>query len=70
MKKCRGKWISSALFTLGGALVGLWYYIWKGCSAGECGMTANPLLSMASMGVVGWLLSGVWGKERRGPCST
>ncbi|MCI5484871.1 MAG: hypothetical protein MR426_07415, partial [Clostridiales bacterium] len=63
------KWIRPALFTLGGALLGLGYYAFVGCSTGSCAITSNPLSSMLYMGLVGWLLSGVIGKECDGGCN-
>ena len=57
-----GKWIRPALFTLGGALMGLAYYHFIGCTSGSCAITSNPLSSMLYMGLIGWFLSGVFGK--------
>ena len=63
------KWIRPVLFTLGGALAGLGYYYFVGCSTGSCPITSNPVSSMVYMGVIGWLLSGVFGRECDGGCS-
>ena len=60
MKANIKNWIIPALFTLGGALVGLGYYYFVGCSTGSCAITSNPISSMAYMGLIGWLLSSVW----------
>jgi len=57
------KWIRPALFTLGGALAGLAYYYFIGCSSGSCPITSNPLGSMLYMGLIGWLISGTFGRE-------
>lgn len=46
MKNKIKKWIRPALFTLGGALLGLGYYAFVGCSTGSCAITSNPLSSM------------------------
>ena len=43
MKNKIKKWIRPALFTLGGALLGLGYYAFVGCSTGSCAITSNPL---------------------------
>ena len=59
MKKQMKKWLRPALFVLGGALVGLGWYMLVGCSTGACVITSSPLRSMAYMALVGWLLSGV-----------
>ena len=69
MKNKIKKWIRPALFTLGGALLGLGYYSFVGCSTGSCAITSNPLSSMLYMGLMGWLLSGVIGKECDGGCN-
>ena len=58
------KWIRPALFTLGGALAGLAYYQWIGCASGSCVITSSPVGSMLYMGLIGWLLSGLFRKER------
>lgn len=58
MKERMRKWLKLALFTLGGAMVGLGYYTLVGCSTGSCIITSTPLTSMAYMGLIGWLLSG------------
>lgn len=63
------KWVRPALFTLGGALVGFLYYYFVGCATGSCAITANPVTAMAYMGLMGWLLSGVFGGECDGGCS-
>lgn len=69
MKKTIQKWIRPVLFTLGGMLAGLGYYYLAACSTGSCAITSSPLLSVIYMGVIGWLLSGVFGKECEGSCS-
>lgn len=56
------KWIRPVLFTLGGALAGLAYYHFVGCASGSCAITSNPLGSMLYMGLIGWLVSGIFGK--------
>lgn len=57
------KWIRLALFTLGGALAGLAYYHFIGCTSGTCPITSNPFGSMLYMGLIGWLISGIFGRE-------
>ena len=57
------KWIRPTLFTLGGALAGLAYYYFIGCSSGICPITSNPLGSMLYMGLIGWLISGIFSRE-------
>ena len=59
MRDSLKKWIRPALFTVVGALAGLGCYFLAGCSTGTCIITSNPLLSMAYMGIIGWLLSGI-----------
>ena len=62
MKENIKKWLKPILFTAGGALVGLAYYYFVGCSTGACPLTSNPFITMAYMGFIGWLLAGVFGK--------
>ena len=69
MKENTKKWLRPALFTLAGVLVGLGYYYFVGCSTGSCPITSNPVSSMVYMGLVGWLLSGAFGKGCDGGCS-
>ena len=62
MKKKLKKWMRPLLFTLGGVIVGYLYYRFVGCSTGSCAITSKPVNSMFYMGLMGWLLSGVFGK--------
>ena len=64
------KWLKPVLFTAGGALVGLAYYYFVGCPTGACPLTSNPFITMAYMGFIGWLLSGIFGKGCSGSCNT
>jgi len=57
------KWLRPALFTLGSALAGLAYHQLIGCATGSCPITSNPFGSMLYMGLIGWLVSGIFGKE-------
>ena len=50
MKENIKKWLKPILFTAGGALVGLAYYYFVGCSTGACPLTSNPFITMAYMG--------------------
>ena len=63
MKKKLKKWLRPVLFTLGGALMGLGYYALVGCSTGSCAITASPVNTMLYMGLIGWLLSGIFGSQ-------
>lgn len=69
MRKNIKKWLRPVLFTVGGALAGLAYYYFVGCTSGACPLTSHPLVTMAYMGLVGWLLSGVLGKGCGGKCN-
>ena len=62
MKLKLKKWLRPFLFTIGGVLAGLGYYYAVGCSTGSCPITSNPIITMIYMGVVGLLLSGLFGK--------
>lgn len=69
MKKNNKKWLRPILFTAGGAMAGLAYYYFIGCPSGTCPLTSHPLITMAYMGLVGWLLSGISGKGCGGKCN-
>ena len=69
MKEKGKKWMRPALFTIGGVLAGLAYYHFIGCATGSCPITSNPVSSMVYMGLIGWLLSSVFGKWCEGGCS-
>ena len=69
MKEKAKKWMRPALFTIGGAMAGLAYYYFIGCATGSCPITSNPVSSMVYMGLIGWLLSSVFGKGCEGGCS-
>ena len=63
MKKKLKKWLRPVLFTLGGALMCLGYYALVGCSTGSCSITASPVNTILYMGLMGWLLSGIFGSQ-------
>ena len=64
MKKELKKLLRPAVFTLGGALAGLGYYTLVGCSTGSCAITSSPVNTMLYMGLMGWLLSGIFGSQK------
>ena len=68
MKVRMKNWLIPLLFTLGGVLVGLAYYYLAGCAAGSCAIASNPVSSMVYMGLIGWLLSGVFSGGCAGGC--
>lgn len=61
MKEFWKKWKRAILFTAGGALIGLVYYAYVGCTTGACAITSNPFSSMVYMGLIGLLFSGSLG---------
>lgn len=69
MREKLKKRLKPILFTVGGALVGLIYYCFVGCASGSCPLTSHPLVTMAYMGLAGWLLSGIFGKGCGGKCN-
>lgn len=69
MKDKIKKWIRPALFIFGGVLAGFAYYYFVGCTTDSCAITSNPVNSMIYMGLIGWLLSGVFGRACDGKCS-
>ena len=64
MKKYLKKRPRPAVFTLGSALAGLGYYALVGCSTGSCAITSSPVNTMLYMGLIGWLLSGIFGSQK------
>ena len=65
MKKEFKKLLRPAVFTLGGALAGLGYYnTLMGCSTGSCAITSSPVNTMLYMGLMGWLLSGIFSSQK------
>ncbi|MGN1002701.1 MAG: hypothetical protein ACI4PC_08000 [Oscillospiraceae bacterium] len=70
MKETIKIWLKPVLFAAGGALVGLAYYRFAGCSTGACPLTSGPFITVAYMGLIGWLLSGIFGKGCSGSCNT
>lgn len=69
MREKLKKRLKPILFTAGGALAGLAYYYFVGCASGICPLTSHPLVTMAYMGLIGWLLSGIFGKECGDKCN-
>lgn len=69
MKTLLKKHLKPILFAVGGALAGLAYYYFVGCSTGTCPLTSNPFIAMLYMGFVGWLLSGIFGKGCDSGCN-
>ena len=63
------KWLRPVLFTLGGGLAGLAYYSFVGCAAGGCAIASNPVASVLCLGLVGWLLSGLFERARGDGCT-
>lgn len=64
------KVVRPSLFALGGMAVGLAYYFLVGCTTGSCAITSNPVRSMLYMGLIGLLLSGIFGKRCENQCNT
>ena len=50
------------IFILAGMLTGFLYYRFFGCT-GSCAISSNPYMTMAYMGLVGWLLSLIFEKK-------
>lgn len=67
--KNKKKWLRPLLFTAAGALSGLGIYYFIGCPSGTCAITSNPIGSMAYVALIGWLLSGIFGKECDSGCN-
>ena len=65
MMKNWKKVLLPGLFTLGGAVVGLAYYVTVGCAGGSCAITASPTRSVIYMAVIGWLLSQIFVKQQK-----
>ena len=69
MKVSLKNWLIPLLFTVGGALVGLAYYYFVGCTTVSCAITSSPINTMVYMGVVGLLLSGLFVKGCDSKCN-
>ena len=54
MERKLKKWNRPVIFTVGGALPGLAYYTFAGCSTGICTITSNSVYSNNLFGS-GWL---------------
>lgn len=55
--------IRTGLFVATGGAVGLIYYRLYGCTTG-CPITSSPWMTMAYLGLVGGLLSGVFTRKK------
>lgn len=62
------KYLRTALFVLGGALVGYGYYYFFGCD-GSCAITSSPYRSMIYVAVIGALVAAITEKENK-ECNT
>ena len=69
MKKKWKKLLRPVVFIAAGALAGLAYYLLAGCSTGGGVITSSPWISMAYMGLVGALLSGITRTECEDKCN-
>ena len=49
--------------TLSPPYYNLGYYALVGCSTGSCAITASPVNTILYMGLMGWLLSGIFGSQ-------
>lgn len=47
-----------------GALAGLAYWYFVGCSSGKCAITSNPYISTIYGGVTGWLMFGIFKNKK------
>lgn len=55
--------ILSFLFALGGSALGLLYYSLSGCPGGSCLITSSPLIAAPYVGILGWLVGGLFHKD-------
>lgn len=53
----------SLLFSLGGGLLGLAWYRLFGCPEGVCLITSSPLITAIYVGILGWLIGGLFLNE-------
>lgn len=64
------KILRPALFTVVGMLAGFGYYNLFSCADGSCAITSSPIRTMLYMGVIGLLLSGIFGGKGEETCHT
>ena len=57
-------WLRTLLFALAGAIGGIVYYLFFGCTTG-CPITSNPWMTMAYFTMIGALLSPLTVKEKK-----
>ncbi len=57
------KWLRPTIFAAAGAIAGLLYYTFFGCTSG-CTIQSNPWLMAGYMAVIGLLVSGITKKEK------
>ena len=50
-------------FALGGGLMGLLLYRLFGCDGGNCIITSSPLITILYVGIIGWLVGGLFQKN-------
>ena len=67
MNKFR-KFLRPVFFGLGGAILGLFYYLLVGCPDGACTITSSPINSMVYLGVIGVLFSFVTDSGEEASC--
>jgi len=58
------KWILWSIGIAGGAVAGFVYWSQVGCVTGTCPITASPVNSSLYGGVMGFLLAGMFVKEK------
>lgn len=68
MKAKYKKILRTALFILGGAVLGYGYYYFFGCD-GSCAITSSPYRSMLYVAVIGALVASITEKENK-QCNT
>lgn len=65
MKDNTKKKLFTIALTVAGGGLGFAYYYFVGCALGGCMITSSPVLSTAFGALIGWMVSGLFDKEKK-----